>query len=274
MRMYWSDVKVKAIFGAFINGSDTQKVVEMGIRSPEEMAVDWLAQNIYWVDTAASKIEVARLDGSSRRTLIWEGLNEPRSIALNPAEGYMYWSEWENANCIKRASLDGSNQTVIISNTEQARCLTLDYDDKLLCWIEFVATPTIQCSNLEGQSRKIVIFSGLHKPMGLTLYKDTIYWTDWKTGEVYAAKKSTGFNRTTIHTRLNGVTDLVVVHSSRSNQWNQCSAGNGGCSNLCLALPAGVQGNSMSYRCACPTHYILQNNTCTRKLIFPCDHFK
>jgi hypothetical protein len=34
-RIYWTDVKVKAISRAFMNGSDMEKIVEFGLDSPE-----------------------------------------------------------------------------------------------------------------------------------------------------------------------------------------------------------------------------------------------
>lgn len=47
-RIYWSDTKFKAIFRAFMNGSETEKVIEYGVAHPEGIAVDWLSRNIYW----------------------------------------------------------------------------------------------------------------------------------------------------------------------------------------------------------------------------------
>ena len=35
MRIYWSDVRTRSIMRAYINGSDPQKVVELGISTPE-----------------------------------------------------------------------------------------------------------------------------------------------------------------------------------------------------------------------------------------------
>lgn len=86
-RIYWTDVKVKAITRAFMNGSRVEKIVEFGLDSPEGMAVDWVAHNLYWADTGSKKIEVARLDGSFRKVLFWERVEEPRSLALDPREG-------------------------------------------------------------------------------------------------------------------------------------------------------------------------------------------
>jgi low density lipoprotein receptor-related protein 5/6 len=34
-RIYWTDVKVKAISRAFMNGSDMERIVEFGLDSPE-----------------------------------------------------------------------------------------------------------------------------------------------------------------------------------------------------------------------------------------------
>lgn len=72
---------------AYINGSDPQRVVELGLTSPEGIAVDWSALNIYWTDTGANKIEVARLTGSGRRVLLWRNIQEPHSLALDPQRG-------------------------------------------------------------------------------------------------------------------------------------------------------------------------------------------
>lgn len=88
MRIYWSDSKLRVIMRAFINGSDPQRIVELGLASPEGVAVDWIAQNVYWADSGTHRIEVARLEGSSRRTLIWRDIDEPHSIVLHPQEGY------------------------------------------------------------------------------------------------------------------------------------------------------------------------------------------
>lgn len=72
---------------AYENGSDPQNVVELGLASPDGIAVDWVAHNIYWADSVAQRIEVARLGGSSRRTLLWRDVNEPHSIVLDIKEG-------------------------------------------------------------------------------------------------------------------------------------------------------------------------------------------
>ncbi|PNF27659.1 hypothetical protein B7P43_G15338 [Cryptotermes secundus] len=180
-RIYWTDVKVKAISRAFMNGSDMQKIVEFGLDSPEGMAVDWVAHNIYWTDTGSKRIEVAGLDGRSRKVLIWKDIDEPRSLAMDPREGYMYWSDWGSQACISRAAMDGTRRTVIVAKVGRANGLTIDYVQHRLYWTE-LGQRVIESSDLTGKERAVVISENLEKPFGLTQCLDYIYWADWKTG--------------------------------------------------------------------------------------------
>ena len=70
-----------------MNGSDVEKVVDLGLETPESLAVDWIAHNLYWSDTGTRRIEVVRLEGCHRKVLIWQDLVEPRCLALDPARG-------------------------------------------------------------------------------------------------------------------------------------------------------------------------------------------
>lgn len=85
--IYWSDIKLKVIMRAYINGSDPQRVVDLGLAFPEGVTIDWIGENIYWADRVAHRIEVARLGGSARRVLLWRDMDEPHSIALDPYDG-------------------------------------------------------------------------------------------------------------------------------------------------------------------------------------------
>ncbi|KAG8222032.1 hypothetical protein J437_LFUL003952 [Ladona fulva] len=283
-RIYWTDTKLKAITRAFMNGSEVEKIIEFGLDSPEGMAVDWVAHNIYWADTGSKRIEVARLDGASRRALIWEALEEPRSIVLDPQEGFMYWTDWKRNSRmekpimegrIEKSAMDGSKRTVLIGRLGRANGLTIDFADRRLYWTEFDA-PAIESSDLMGHNRVQLVTKNMNRPYGLTQYQDYIYWTDWDTGDIERANKTSGNNRRKIHSKLEYITDILVFHNSRQSGWNQCAINNGGCTHLCLALPSPGSGRnadlssissstaSPNHRCACPTHYTLDhdNKTC------------
>ena len=86
-RIFWADLDAHKISRAFINGSQTEVIVDVGVTYPDGLAVDWVADNIYWTDSFLERIECSRLDGRYRKTLIWKNLTEPHSLALDPGMG-------------------------------------------------------------------------------------------------------------------------------------------------------------------------------------------
>jgi low density lipoprotein receptor-related protein 5/6 len=253
-RIYWTDQKSKCISRAFINGSDVQKIVDSGLSQPEGIAVDWISHNIFWTDSDTKRIEVARLDGSSRRILVWKGIEEPRNIILEPRRGYMFWSEWPS-DSIRRAAMDGTDLSTIISNAYHASGLTLDPDFRRIYWACESEPTAIEFAELDGKRRTKLLSSDIEVPFlphALTLYQDFVYWSDANTGDIERVHKLTGQNRSLVHNNLKNVNSLLVFHSSRQAGSNQCRTNNGGCSNLCLALPG-----QKRMTCACPTHYAL-----------------
>ncbi|XP_036005151.1 low-density lipoprotein receptor-related protein 6 [Fundulus heteroclitus] len=260
-RIYWTDITLKTISRAFMNGSALEHVVQFGLDYPEGMAVDWLGKNLYWADTGTNRIEVAKLDGQHRQVLVWKDLDSPRALALDPAEGYMYWTEWGGKPKIDRAAMDGSDRITLVSDVGRANGLTIDYAERRLYWAD-LDTTLIESSNMLGEERE-VIADDLPHPFGLTQYQDYIYWTDWSHRSIERANKSSGQNRTLIQGHLDYVMDILVFHSSRQAGWNACAATNGHCSHLCLAVPS-------SFVCGCPAHFSLNydNKTCSAPTSF------
>ncbi|XP_066593822.1 low-density lipoprotein receptor-related protein 6 isoform X2 [Prorops nasuta] len=262
-RIYWTDNNVKAITRAFMNGSAVEKIVDLGLENPGGLAIDWIAHNLYWSDTGIRRIEMVRLEGCSRRVLVWQNLIEPTCLALDPERGHIYWTEWGNRGSIERAGLDGYQRQVILSSVGKANGLTIDHTARKLYWADLF-TPAIDSYDLQMKKKVTIISQGIVYPFSITQYKDYIYWTDWNTGEVERANKTTGSDRIKIHNKLKEVTDLLVCHQSRQSGWNPCANNNGECSHLCIALPGEDGGRSTSHKCACPTHYNLapDNKTC------------
>uniref|UniRef100_A0A4W4GAH4 EGF-like domain-containing protein n=1 Tax=Electrophorus electricus TaxID=8005 RepID=A0A4W4GAH4_ELEEL len=261
-RIYWTDITLKTISRAFMNGSALEHVVEFGLDYPEGMAVDWLGKNLYWADTGTNRIEVAKLDGQHRQVLVWKDLDSPRALALDPAEGFMYWTEWGGRPKIDRAAMDGTGRITLVPNVGRANGLTIDYAERRLYWTD-LDTTLIESSNMLGLERE-VIADDLPHPFGLTQYQDYIYWTDWSQRSIERANKTSGQNRTLIQGHLDYVMDILVFHSSRQGGWNACASTNGHCSHLCLAVPIS------SYVCGCPAHYSLNsdNKTCSAPTSF------
>ncbi|XP_052873130.1 low-density lipoprotein receptor-related protein 6 [Anopheles cruzii] len=257
-RLYWVSQKQKYISRAYINGSDVQRIVETGLMQPEGIAIDWLAHNVYWTDADARRIEVARLDGGSRRILIWKGIEEPKNLILEPRKGLMYWTEWPS-DSIRRAAMDGSELMTIISATYHAIGLTLDPDTRRLYWARQSSPTGIESADWDGKRRTRLVMaeagdSNGFVPAAITIYQDWVYWADWNTGEIGRADKSTGDNRTVVHSNLRYTYSLLAFHPGRQSGSNQCRTNNGGCTHLCLAL------GQRKMTCACPTHYTLNAN--------------
>ena len=87
MQIYWTDVSLKSISRAFLNGSSVEHLIVVDLDFPDGLAVDWIAKNLYWTDSKLQRIEVARLDGQHRKMLIWKDLWEPRELTLDPVSG-------------------------------------------------------------------------------------------------------------------------------------------------------------------------------------------
>ncbi|XP_076640079.1 low-density lipoprotein receptor-related protein 6 isoform X1 [Colletes latitarsis] len=268
-RIYWTDVKLKTITRAFINGSDMERVVDLGLETPEGLAIDWIAHNLYWSDTGTRRIEMVRLEGCSRKVLVWNNIIEPRCLALDPSRGHMYWTEWGNFGSIERSFLDGTNRETLLFKIGRASGLTIDHSARKLYWAD-LHTPAIDSFDLYTKKRDAIVTQNIGYPFSITQYQDYIYWTDWNTGDIEKANKTTGANRVKIHNKLESVTDLLVFHPSKQAGWNPCSLKNGNCSHLCIALPGENESVSNSFKCECPTHYNLQkdNKSCDAPKIF------
>lgn len=249
-RIYWTDQKSRCILRAFINGSDVQKIIDSGLMRPESIAVDYVARLVFWTDSEATRIEVARLDGSSRRILLWKGIEEPRGLVLEPTEGYMYWTEWPS-DSIRRAALDGTELITIISGANHASGLTIDHDTRRLYWAS-QRPPAIESADWDGKRRQALVTTDIEEPYAVTLHLDYIYWSDFSTGDVKRANKTTGADQALVHNNLDYTTSLLAYHQNRQIGTNACRVNNGGCQHLCLALP-GRRGKT----CACPTHFVL-----------------
>ncbi|VDI30227.1 low density lipoprotein receptor-related protein 5/6 [Mytilus galloprovincialis] len=267
-RIYWTDATERTISRAFMNGSAVEKVIQYGLEYPEDMVVDWVAKNIYWVDTGSKRIEVARTDGTSRRVIVWKDLHQPRALAIDPANGHIYWTDWSEPARLERAALDGTGRQVAVEDIGKVHAITIDFTEKKIFWAS-IDKAMIESANINGTNRTQIITNQVPKPMGLTLYKDFIFWVDWEQKTVEKANKTNGNNRTTLRDHMGVVMDILVYHSSRQAGTNSCHDKNGGCSHLCFAHPI-EDSKNLSHHCACPTHYKLNadNKTCSAPKTF------
>uniref|UniRef100_A0A663ELE7 Low-density lipoprotein receptor-related protein 4 n=1 Tax=Aquila chrysaetos chrysaetos TaxID=223781 RepID=A0A663ELE7_AQUCH len=247
--VFWSDVTLDRIMRANLNGSNVEEVVSTGLESPGGLAIDWIHDKLYWTDSGTSRIEVANLDGTHRKVLLWQNLEKPRAIALHPMEGTIYWTDWGNTPRIEYSNMDGSNRRIIAdTHLFWPNGLTIDYAGHRMYWVD-AKHHVIERADLDGQNRKAVISQGLPHPFAITVFEDSLYWTDWHTKSINSANKFTGKNQEIIRNKLHFPMDIHTLHPQRQPAGrNRCGANNGGCTHLCLP-------SSKDYTCACPTGF-------------------
>uniref|UniRef100_A0A8C6LAN2 Low density lipoprotein receptor-related protein 4 n=1 Tax=Nothobranchius furzeri TaxID=105023 RepID=A0A8C6LAN2_NOTFU len=246
--VFWSDVTLDRIMKANLNGSNVEEVVSTGLESPGGLAIDWIHDKLYWTDSGTSRIEVANLDGTHRKVLLWQNMEKPRAIALHPIEGKIYWTDWGNTPRIEYSNMDGSNRRVIAdTHLFWPNGLTIDYASHHIYWVD-AKHHVIERADLDGRNRKAVI--SLPHPFAITVFEDSLYWTDWHTKSINSANKFTGKNQEVIRNKLHFPMDIHTLHPQRqpAGGRNRCGANNGGCSHLCLP-------SNKTYTCTCPTGF-------------------
>lgn len=104
----------------------------------------------------------------------------------------MYWSNILNAPRIERATLDGGSRRVIVSSLGQVSSLTIDPVKGRLFWTD-VDRGRIESCDLDGLNRRDVV-AGLKQPLGLTTFREHIYWTKEQSHEIHLVNVDQGIN--------------------------------------------------------------------------------
>ncbi|XP_023246171.1 low-density lipoprotein receptor-related protein 4 isoform X3 [Copidosoma floridanum] len=261
--IYWTDFSTHTISRASLDGSNRQTIIKNNLVSPASLAIDSASRKLYWTDAGTNRIECSQLDGSMRSLLIWEGLDKPRDIVLHPKDGLMYWSDWGKSPKIEVAGMDGSNRHIFISaNLTFPNGLAIDFEKKRLYWADG-GSGTISYSDFNGKHVTTIISPPKAKhPFGLVIYKDKIYWTDWKTSAIHRADKDSGKDVTSIRSEVSGLMDVRVLYKdSDPPSKSHCYPSNRGCSHLCLPAP-----EPKHYTCSCPTGLVIKadKKTCPK----------
>uniref|UniRef100_A0A3B3R2I7 Low density lipoprotein receptor-related protein 2a n=1 Tax=Paramormyrops kingsleyae TaxID=1676925 RepID=A0A3B3R2I7_9TELE len=165
---------------------------------------------------------------------------------------YVYWTDWGERAFIGRVGMDGNNKSAIVTTKiEWPNGITIDYTNDMLYWSD-AHLNYIEYSDLEGRHRHTVYDGVLPHPFALTVFEDTVYWTDWNTRTVEKGNKYDGSGRTALVNTTHRPFDIHVCHPYRQpTVSNPCAVNNGGCSHLCL-IRAGGQGHT----CECPDHFL------------------
>ncbi len=177
-RIYWVDSKSGFIFSSKRDSTDRQALIDVSNQQVENIAIDWIAENIYWTSQKSKVIEVARLNGSFRYVVINEDLDSPKAIAVDPRVGFLFWSENGERMRIERALMDGSERKVIYSSSNVALItdLIIDYTRNKLIWCDQYNSMILK-SDYDGFEVEVIAVSAL-QPYSIDLRNDVIYWIE------------------------------------------------------------------------------------------------
>lgn len=234
--VYWADIVLDTINRQCLNNGSKQEIlVSNDLASVEGLAYDWISHNLYFVDGTRAKIEMIRTDlnhwGRMRHTILNQTvLHKPRGIALHPVAGYMFWSDWNSESpSISRANLDGTNHKVLFGKSvvEWPNGITVDYIAERIYWVDG-KRDYIASSDLHGNRFKIIIskYNVVSHPFAIAVFKDLMYWDDWKNNAIYVADKDqvnvTNQIETLYYKQQPGLMDLKVYAHSLQEGNNNC----------------------------------------------------
>ena len=252
--IFWSDMKLKKI-SRLERGGDPQDVVSTGLDLVEGLAYDWINKKLYWLDSKLNTIEVAEEMGQNRMVLVRENITQPRGMCLDPGPGarWLFWTDWGENPRIERIGMDGTQRLTIISTKIYwPNGLALDIANKRIYFadskLDFIDTCLY-----DGSGRVQVLASShyLLHPHSLTLFEDTMYWTDRQLNRVLSAHKFHGTNQTVV-SHLISQPLSIHVHHPVLQQITPNPCANASCEQVCLLSP-----RAQGYSCKCFAGYKL-----------------
>ncbi|RXG68700.1 Low-density lipoprotein receptor-related protein 1 [Armadillidium vulgare] len=234
-------------------GSSFDKALISSLKNTIALDFYYGPQNefIFWTDVVDEKIYKGEMVSGALTNIevvVQTGLSTAEGLAVDWVGNNLYWVE-SNLDQIEVAKLNGSfRRTLISSNMESPRAISLDPRVGMLFWTDWEI--------LRSHKR-------LSHAFAISLFENTVYWTDWRTNSVTSANKFNGTDIQILQVTITQPFDIHILHPSRQPKVpvNPCEKDNGGCSHLCL-----LSFNS-TRQCNCPQIMSLSsdNVTCVRK---------
>ncbi|KAH7983823.1 hypothetical protein HPB52_014598 [Rhipicephalus sanguineus] len=260
-RVFWTDVSTwkSSIHSCRLDGSDFKTLFSAEKTLLEDLSLDWVTNNLYITDSLVKRILVCTTDGVSCSALITDSVDSPRAIIVNPPQKAVYWTDWGPRPAIMHSSTDGTNiQQLVSTDLGWPNGLTLDHTTNRLYWCD-AKLSRLEYLELATLKRDVVMDEDVFHPFALTVFEDTVYWSDWASYSLDSSNKRTGKQHHRIlRENSHHIMGVHVYHPVLRQRGIQNQCWDNPCDHICV-----LSGDS--YMCLCRIGYKLAANkhSCT-----------
>nr|XP_045618524.1 low-density lipoprotein receptor-related protein 1B-like isoform X1 [Procambarus clarkii] len=254
--IFWADSNMNEVKRGSLTGTPIETVIDTALPAPRGFAIDWLSHNLF-VTSSSSKskqINVATINGEFLMPVIMN-LSDPLSLAVDPYEGRIFWSDiGGDFHTVHMASMTGSNMTLLSSqenneHLDHPRSLTYDPSSQRLYWVN-IGSNSIQYFDLVKETTfDLPIFGNSSKPEAMTVYMDSVYYSDGSNNSIYKMDKTTGSKHELVRSGIDNFLSLKIYDESIQDGSNACSQDSRPCAHLCLPK------NRVERECRCAIGY-------------------
>ena len=119
---------------------------------------------------------------------------------------------------IERASMDGDSRQIILdTGLVWPTALTIDTIVQRLFFAD-TKLQRIETIKYDGTVRKTLVSKGLVHPLGLAVFEDHLYYTDYSLNTIFTVNKRTGQRLGELKSNLKRPTGINVVHPLQQKQ--------------------------------------------------------
>ena len=119
--------------------------------------------------------------------------------------------------------MDGLERQVVIDSSSRLSWpngLTIDYSSDRIFWADS-KEDYIGSSNLDG-SHIVIVADHIQNPYGIAVFEDSVYWSNYKGGQIFRANKFTGSNKHEYQDGFFEPKDLQIVHALLQKNGKYC----------------------------------------------------
>lgn len=147
------------------------------------LAYDWIRSVLYFANYDESRIEAIDLKPTiSHRIVVYmEPGSKPFGLAVHPERGYLFWSSRKAGEAkISRANLDGTDVRTLVQapKINFPNRVTIDFEHDKVLWTDGNDEDIGSC-DFDGKNFNLVLDYAYKIPIGLAVYNNTLYWSDW-----------------------------------------------------------------------------------------------